>query len=57
MFFIRELLNEYQVPEKKLRFYRVRAGEAQLDRKLTLTGKWKDAEALAVARAGFDKLK
>lgn len=57
MRFIRELMTEYHVPERKLHFYRVRAGEAQDERKLILMGKWKDASFLEAARAGFDKLR
>jgi len=54
--FINTLRDEYGVPEKKIRFYHVRQGQAYEERKLKLPGSWRDPEALARAREGFDRL-
>lgn len=56
MFYIREFMKEHHVPRNKVRFYRIRMGEAYEARKLILTGKWKNPEVLETARSGFDKL-
>ena len=48
-------LSKYNVPEKKIHYYRMRGGEPVEERKLTLTGKWKDPVALQEARQGFDR--
>jgi len=48
-------LIKYNVPEKKIHYYRMRGGEPVEERKLMLTGKWKDAVSLQEAREGFDR--
>ncbi len=55
--FIRRFLIKYNVPEKKVHYFRMRAGKPGEERKLSLTGKWKDAVALQEAREGFDRFK
>ena len=56
MFYIREFMDEYHVPRNKVRFYRIRMGEAHDERNLILTGRWKNPVVLETARSGFDKL-
>jgi len=56
MFYLREFIDEYDVLEKKLRFFRQRRGDMHKERRLILTGKWKDPAVLEKARIGFGKL-
>ncbi len=57
MTLIRAFMEEYRVPEKKIHYYRMRAGEPYEVRKLVLLGKWKEAETLHAAHEGFAKLR
>jgi hypothetical protein len=52
---ILRFLIKYNVPKKKVHYFRIRAGEPVEERKLSLAGKWKDAEFLLMAREGFDR--
>jgi hypothetical protein len=53
---IHRFIAKYNVPEKKIHYFRMRNGEPEEERKLTLTGKWKDAVSLQEAREGFARL-
>ena len=55
--FIRLLREEYQVPEKKVRYYHVRQEQPFEERKLKLPARWKNPEVIEQALEGFDNLR
>jgi hypothetical protein len=54
---IKRLAEEYQVPEKKISFWRIITGESFPERQLNLGARWKNAETLAQAQEGFDRMR
>jgi len=53
---IERFAEEYDVPEKKMRFFQVRQGQPFGETKLKVPAGWRDPATLARAQAGFDAL-
>ncbi len=49
---IHRFIAKYNIPEKKIHYFRMRNGEPEGERKLVLTGMWKDAVSLQKAPRG-----
>ena len=50
-------LDEYRVPENKVRYFQIRQGNTFNEKKLKVPSSWKDPAALEKARLGFENLK
>ena len=53
---LQKLQREYLVPTKKIKFLYKRFNQVQEEKRLTLSGPWRNAAKLAEARRGFDEL-
>jgi hypothetical protein len=52
--FVRLLMLEYAVPEERMHYLSIRKGKTHEEKRIRLSGLWKDEEMLAEMRAEFD---